>query len=49
MENVQVKECNLGMTFTFPGVQKSEGASPHTPKWIPTLGIGVLMDSQIFK
>jgi hypothetical protein len=23
--------------------------SPHTPKWTPTLGVGVLMDSQIFR
>jgi hypothetical protein len=23
--------------------------NPHTPKWAPTLGIGVPMDSQIFK
>jgi hypothetical protein len=28
---------------------KCEGMSPHTPRWIPTLGIGVLMDFQIFK
>jgi hypothetical protein len=21
----------------------------HTPKWTPTLGVGVLMDSRIFK
>jgi hypothetical protein len=26
-----------------------EGINPHTPKWAPTLGIGVPMDSQIFK
>jgi hypothetical protein len=23
--------------------------SPHTPKWVPTLGVGVLMDFQIFR
>jgi len=28
---------------------KCEGMNPHTPKGVFTLGIGVLMDSQIFK
>jgi hypothetical protein len=23
--------------------------NPHTPKWIPTLGVGILMESRIFK
>jgi hypothetical protein len=23
--------------------------SPHTPKWTPTWGVGVLMESRIFK
>jgi hypothetical protein len=22
--------------------------SPHTPKWVPTLGVGIPMDFQIF-
>jgi len=22
---------------------------PHTPKWAPTWGVGILMESQIFK
>jgi hypothetical protein len=26
-----------------------EGMNPHTPKWAPTLGVGVPMDSRIFK
>jgi hypothetical protein len=30
-------------------VGKCEGMSPHTPKWAPTLGVGFLMDFQIFK
>jgi hypothetical protein len=34
---------------TFGSVRKCEGMSPHTPKWTPTLGIGVPMDFQIFK
>jgi hypothetical protein len=33
-----------------PGnVGECEGVSPHTPKWTPTLWIGVMMDSQIFR
>jgi hypothetical protein len=23
--------------------------NPHTPKWVPILGIGILMDSQILE
>jgi hypothetical protein len=30
-------------------VEECEGMNPHIPKRTPTLGIGVLMDSQIFK
>jgi len=30
-------------------VGKCEGMSPHTPKWIPILGVGVPIDSQSFK
>jgi hypothetical protein len=29
--------------------RECEGMNPHTPKWAPTLGVGVPMDSQIFK
>ncbi len=30
-----------------PGsARKCEGIDPHTPKGIPTLGVGVLVDSQ---
>jgi len=29
--------------------QKCEGMNPHTPKGASTLGIGVPMDSQMFK
>jgi len=29
---------------TLSNVGKCEGMSPHIPKWIPTLGGGVLMD-----
>ncbi len=30
-------------------VGECEGMSPHTRKWAPILGVGVSMDSQIFK
>jgi hypothetical protein len=40
----------LGITFHAPGsLEECEGMSPHIPKWTPTLGIGLLMDSRIFK
>jgi hypothetical protein len=28
--------------------QECEGMNPHTPKWTPTFGIGIPMESQIF-
>jgi hypothetical protein len=30
-------------------VWECEGMNPHTPKWAPTLGVGVVMDFKIFK
>jgi len=30
-------------------VRKCDGMNPHTPKWTPTLGVGVPMDSWIFR
>ncbi len=30
-------------------VKECEGMNPHTPKWTPTLGIRVPMESQSFK
>jgi hypothetical protein len=42
-----MERCKLGVQ---PGsVGECEGMSTHTPKWTPTLGVGVSMDSQIFK
>jgi len=36
--------------FMLPGMQKEcEGMNPHTPKWLPILGVEVLMDSRILK
>ncbi len=41
--------CGLGVQLKnhihIPGsVGECEGMSPHTPKWIPTLGVGISMD-----
>jgi hypothetical protein len=37
---------NLGVTsHVSVSVGECEGMNPHTPKWAPTLGVGVLMDS----
>jgi len=39
-----------GITFHAPeSMGECEGMNPHTPKWAPTLGVGVPMDFQIFK
>ncbi len=39
---------NLRVTFHTPrSVGECEGM--NTPNWAPTLGVGVLMESQIFK
>jgi len=44
------QECSSGVTFhDGKSARKCEGMNPHTPKWAPNLGVGVLMDSQIFK
>jgi len=43
------QEWNLKVTFCVPrNVEECEGMNPHTPKWAPTLGVGVPMDSRIF-
>ncbi len=39
-----------GVTFSCPGSAKEcEGKNPHTPKWTPMLGVGVPMDSRMFR
>jgi hypothetical protein len=44
------QEWSLGVIFHVPrNVGKCEGMDPHTPKWAPTLGVGVSMDFQIFR
>jgi hypothetical protein len=38
------------VTFHAPrNIGECEEMNPHTPKWAPTLGVGVLMDFQIFR
>ncbi len=44
------QEGSSKVTSHVPGsVGECEGMNPHTPKWAPTLGIGVPKDSRIFK
>jgi hypothetical protein len=44
------QEGSPGVTSHAPrSVVKCEGMNPHTPKWTPTLRVGVLMNSWIFK
>jgi hypothetical protein len=44
------QEGSPGVTFHAPGSAKEcEGMNPHTPKGTPTLGVGVPVDSQIFR
>jgi hypothetical protein len=46
---VRAKSEAQELHFMLPKVWESEGMNLHTPNWIPTLGIGVPMDFQIFK
>jgi hypothetical protein len=40
----------MKVTFYVPrSVEECEGMNPHTPKWALTLGVGIPMDSRIFK
>ncbi len=44
------REGSLGVTFHIPkSVGECEGMNLHTPKWALTFGVGVPMDSKIFK
>jgi len=41
---------SLGATSYIPrSAGECERMNPHTPKWTPTLGVGILMDSRIFR
>jgi hypothetical protein len=47
---VASQEGSMGVTFhAFGNVGECEGRNPHILKWAPTLGVGVPMDSQIFR
>jgi hypothetical protein len=44
------QEGSQGVTPHAPGsVRECEGMNPHTPKGVSTLGVGVPVDSRIFK
>jgi hypothetical protein len=44
------QEGSLGVMPHAPGsARKCEGIDPHTPKGTPTLGVGVSVDSQMFR
>jgi hypothetical protein len=44
------QERGLGSTSYTPGsARECERMNVHTPKWAPTWGVGVPMDSRIFK
>ncbi len=44
------QEGSMGVTSHALGNGgECEGMNPHTPKWTPTLGVAILMGSQIFK
>jgi len=44
-----MERCGSRVKFIPKSAGKCEGMSSHIPKWIPTLRVGVPMDSQIFK
>ncbi len=47
---VASQKRSLGVTFhALRSVGECEWMNPHTPKWAPTLGVGVSMDSWIFR
>jgi hypothetical protein len=44
------QEWSLGVIFHVPeSVGKCERMNLHTPKWVPSLGVGVSMDFWIFR
>ncbi len=44
------QEGSLGVMPHAPGnARECEGIGPHTPKGIPTLGVGVPVDSRMFR
>jgi hypothetical protein len=44
------RKCNLKvMLTTLLEMQENEGMNVHTPKWSPTLRVGVPMESHFFR
>jgi len=41
MERFELRMQLGNHIHTLESVRECEGLSPHTPKWIPTLGVGV--------
>jgi hypothetical protein len=47
---IKARACKVAGQKGKPGSEgKCEGMNPHTPKGASTLGIGVLMDSRMFR
>jgi hypothetical protein len=49
LAKVRAKSEPESHIFMLSGMQESERMNPHIPKWAPTLGVGVPMDSWIFR
>jgi hypothetical protein len=49
MEKCRLKMQPTSHIHTPKSAKECEGMSPHTFKWTPTLGVGVLMDFQILR
>jgi hypothetical protein len=45
----KAKACKGTGQEGSPGVWECVRMNTHTPKWAPILGVGVLVDSRIFK
>jgi hypothetical protein len=45
----EAQESHFMLLGVWKSVGECERMNPHTPKWAPTLGVGVPMDSQIFR
>jgi hypothetical protein len=47
---IKARACKIAGQERKPGSErKCEGMNPHTPKGASTLGVGVLVDSRMFK
>jgi hypothetical protein len=48
-KNAKQERSSGGTSYTPRNVGECERMNPHTPKWAPTLGVGIPMDSWIFR